>query len=95
MEQIIYIKMDLALNNLQRLICHKTHQTNQPIYYISERLQIDKGNQLFGDMSIILLRDWKRLSLILDTDLYQDTSAQTGRKLAARKEKKTEVGIRN
>ena len=31
MEQIIYIKMDLALNNLQRLICHKTHQT-KPIY---------------------------------------------------------------
>ena len=23
-------KMDLALNNLQRLICHKTHSTNQP-----------------------------------------------------------------
>ena len=23
-ELIIYIKMDLALNNLQRLICHKT-----------------------------------------------------------------------
>ena len=22
--------MDLALNNLQRLICHKTNQTNQP-----------------------------------------------------------------
>ena len=28
-EQIIYIKMDLALNNLQRLICHKTQQTNK------------------------------------------------------------------
>ena len=28
-EQIIYIKMDLALNNLQRLICHKT-QKNKP-----------------------------------------------------------------
>ena len=27
MEQIIYIKMDLALDNLQRLICHKTKQT--------------------------------------------------------------------
>ena len=27
---IIYIKMDLALNNLQRLICHKTQQTNKP-----------------------------------------------------------------
>ena len=26
-ELIIYIKMDLALKNLQRLICHKTHQT--------------------------------------------------------------------
>ena len=26
-EQIIYIKMDLALNNLQRLIRHKTQQT--------------------------------------------------------------------
>ena len=28
MELIIYIKMDLALNNLQQLICHKT-QPNQ------------------------------------------------------------------
>ena len=26
-ELIIYIKMDLALNNLQRLICHKTQPT--------------------------------------------------------------------
>ena len=24
--------MDLALNNLQRLICHKTQTTNQPIF---------------------------------------------------------------
>ena len=23
----MYIKMDLALDNLQRLVCHKTHQT--------------------------------------------------------------------
>ena len=29
-ELIIYIKMDLALNNLQRLICHKTPTTSQP-----------------------------------------------------------------
>ena len=28
-ELIIYIKMDLALNNLQSLICHKTQPTNQ------------------------------------------------------------------
>ena len=31
MELIILMKMDLALNNLQRLICHKTQPTNQPI----------------------------------------------------------------
>ena len=28
-ELIICIKMDLALNNLHRLICHKTQPTNQ------------------------------------------------------------------
>ena len=33
MELIIYIKMDLALNNLQRLICHKTKQ-NQIYPYL-------------------------------------------------------------
>ena len=26
----LFMKMDLALNNLQRLICHKSQQTNQP-----------------------------------------------------------------
>ena len=29
-ELLICIKMDLALNNLQRLICHKNQPTNQP-----------------------------------------------------------------
>ena len=28
-EQFICIKMDLALNNLQRLVCHKIQPTNQ------------------------------------------------------------------
>ena len=28
-EQIIYIKIDFALNNLQRLICYKAKPTNQ------------------------------------------------------------------
>ena len=31
-EQIFCIKIDLALNNLQRLICHKIQPTNQPTY---------------------------------------------------------------
>ena len=26
--------MDLALNNLQRLICHETQIANQPIFYL-------------------------------------------------------------
>ena len=32
-ELFICIKMDLALNNLQRLICHKT-QTNKHVHYL-------------------------------------------------------------
>ena len=43
MEQIIYIKMDLALNNLQGLICHKTKQTkpNQTLMKLHLR-NVDK-----------------------------------------------------
>ena len=40
-EQIIYIKMDLALNNLQRLICHKTQQTKLLLFlFVSHRLEV-------------------------------------------------------
>ena len=35
MELIIYIKVDLALNNLQRLICHKPQQTKPTITFSS------------------------------------------------------------
>ena len=31
-ELIIYIKLDLALNNLQRLICHKIQPTNHRLH---------------------------------------------------------------
>ena len=32
---MIYIKMDLALNNLQGLLCYKTQTTKQPwIYFL-------------------------------------------------------------
>ena len=34
----IYIKMDLALNNLQRLICHKNQPTNQLKVNVLDRL---------------------------------------------------------
>ena len=33
---VIYIKMDLAMNKLQRLICHKTQQPN--ITYLGRRI---------------------------------------------------------
>ena len=31
-ERIVCIKIDLSLNNLQRLICHKTQKNNQPLF---------------------------------------------------------------
>ena len=35
-------KMDLALNNLQRLICHKTNQpTNQPLVNSSDKINVE------------------------------------------------------
>ena len=38
-ELIICIKMDLTLNNLQLLICHKTQTTNQPHRSLKQRNQ--------------------------------------------------------
>ena len=35
--------MDLALDNLQRLICHKTHATNQPTI-LQNRVKQKKNN---------------------------------------------------
>ena len=36
MELIIYIKMYLALNNLQRLICHKTKPNQSKVHFHTE-----------------------------------------------------------
>ena len=44
MELIICIKMDLALNNLQRLICHKTQQTKPNQKYPHTNQLIDNMN---------------------------------------------------
>ena len=44
-ELIIYIKMDLALNNLQRLICHKTQPT-QPSTKIKRKLKKSAKNSM-------------------------------------------------
>ena len=42
-ELIICLKMDLALNNLQRLICHKNNQpTNQPTFVWPARTYIQQ-----------------------------------------------------
>ena len=46
MMMMIYIKMDLALNNLQRLICHKTQQTNQPTCFTRMALLLNKPRRL-------------------------------------------------
>ena len=46
----IFIKMDLALNNLQRLICHKL---NQPTNYLSIYLSIFHFSSLFFNDSSV------------------------------------------
>ena len=38
----IYIKIDLALNNLQRLVCHKTQPTNIKNLKILMEIQMDQ-----------------------------------------------------
>ena len=42
--RIIFIITDLALDNLQRLICHKTQLTNQP----TEKMQLVCGKNKFA-----------------------------------------------
>ena len=49
-ELIICLKLDFMLNNLQRLICHKTQTTNQPIiqllavnFYCDSLVRFHKG----------------------------------------------------
>ena len=44
-ELFICIKMNLVLNNLQRLICHKTQRINQPtsdLYFLMKHCQLSK-----------------------------------------------------
>ena len=63
-EQIIYIKMDLALNNLQRLICHKTNKpTNQQNSRCSLYIDRDETiNNIISECRILVQKvtghDW-------------------------------------
>ena len=63
-EQIICIKMDLALNNLQRLICHKTKQTkpNQSTSLSSQTtryclVNVEGDRQKYFDVKLFVLPD--------------------------------------
>ena len=68
-EVIICLKMDLALNNRQRLICHKIQPTNQNIILIFNTANRLIGIEEFGlaflfngisilfDIKVILLED--------------------------------------
>ena len=40
--------MDLALNDLQRLICHKTQTTNQPTY-VAKYARVCYGNYVYDE----------------------------------------------
>ena len=52
-EQIIYIKMDLALNNLQRLICHKTKQTKPELLHITAWIVWNRN--VFDNLTVLML----------------------------------------
>ena len=68
-ELIICIKMDLVLNNLQRLICHKTQTTTQPFRVKISRCNIHLSSEISridvvsGEFFLLLLR-YIRLSMI-------------------------------
>ena len=64
-ELTIYIKMDLALNNLQRLICHKP---NQPTLFIFILLLLLPLLQLF---LAILLASWVQCSPVIGETGFQ------------------------
>ena len=49
--------MDLALNNLQRLMCHKTQLTNQRVQNLDEVVCISHGANTLGKCrNLIILR---------------------------------------
>ena len=52
-ELIICIKMDLALNNLQRLICHQTKTTNQPVTWVTDSISYDYNH--FAKHAVVIL----------------------------------------
>ena len=55
----ICIKMDLALNNLQRLICHKTQATKPLIAFKNMLFILDMLKALFQYVYLcILFKDW-------------------------------------
>ena len=49
--RIFFIKMDLALNNQQRLICHKIQPTNQPTIYF--KLLIIGNHSICSNYSLL------------------------------------------
>ena len=50
--------MDLALNNLQRLICYKPHQTNQPNQILNNLFFFQITLISFGKLRIKLFSLW-------------------------------------
>ena len=73
MQLIICLKMDLALNNLQRLICHKTQQTKKDLQKNVAGLRVsndkeEKKKPIHGNITReILLADYfQKEDLLLD-----------------------------
>ena len=79
-KQFICIKMDLALNNLQRLICHKA-QTNQPTNQPTSKktnkqinTQRPKDSRIIiskNDKEEFLQRNWDDLITLIKISLFR------------------------
>ena len=67
-EPIICIKMDLALNNPQRLRCHKTQTTNQSYFFSA--LSVDCYPWILAILGMTLNFSWERHESISSPSNY-------------------------
>ena len=80
---IIYIKMDLALNNLQRLICNKIQPINQPTNHqqiLHTFSRLSSSTYLFGhknwmkrETTKIITITMKSLVVLLSHQIFSDS----------------------
>ena len=87
-ELIICIKMKLALNDLQRLICHTTQPTNQPLKFVVSKnnkratLKTSHSTSWRSFLQTVVFEPlWSREAGTLDTSIAKDPPAYVQKKI--------------